>query len=140
MRYLVNGREADLVSEPAVKVTTSEGRLVVEGRGSALVRRSKGKVLVSYQGRTFTVEKLGAGGPVGELSGEIHAPIPGLIIEVYAAVGDQVKQGDRLLVLEAMKMQQPMVAPFDGVVTEVGVRKGEQVTADALLAKVSREA
>lgn len=140
MRYLVNGHEAELAPDPQVQVTPHADRLMVKGGGTALVRRSKGKVLVSYQGRTFTVDRISSKATQGESSGEVHAPIPGLIVEVFVQTGDAVKQGDRLMVLEAMKMQQPMVAPFDGTVAEIAVSKGQQVTAEALLARVAREA
>lgn len=140
MRYLVNGHEAELTADPTVELQSVGDRLKVKGGGTALVRRSKGQVLVSYQGRTFTVARATAKGVQGEASGEIHAPIPGLIVEVFVKPGDTVKQGERLMVLEAMKMQQPMTAPFDGTVGAIHVEKGQQVTADALLAKVDREA
>jgi len=58
---------------------------------------------------------------------------------VAVAVGDKVVKGQRLLVLEAMKMEQSLNAPFDGVVSEVGTSVGQQIAADALLVRIEKE-
>jgi biotin carboxyl carrier protein len=55
---------------------------------------------------------------------------------VLVSTGEQVKMGQKVVVLEAMKTQQSFTAPFDGVVSEVHVVKGEQVSEGALLAVV----
>jgi 3-methylcrotonyl-CoA carboxylase alpha subunit len=62
--------------------------------------------------------------------------MPGQIVEVYVAPGDSVVSGQKLLVLEAMKMQQPVLAPYRGIVTQVPVSKGDQVTAGQLLVHI----
>jgi len=49
---------------------------------------------------------------------EVLAPMPGNIIEVMVNVGDEVKEDDELLILEAMKMENPICAPTDGTVKE----------------------
>jgi biotin carboxyl carrier protein len=64
---------------------------------------------------------------------ELHAPMPGAIIEVSATPGAQVRRGDQLFVLEAMKMKNPIRSPRDGVVGEVFVREGQNVNFDDLL-------
>ena len=68
-------------------------------------------------------------------SGEpVPAPMPGNILDVAVKVGDEVKNGQLLLVLEAMKMENEIVAPADGVVASVNVTKGTSVNAgDALI-------
>ncbi|MET3557608.1 biotin carboxyl carrier protein [Streptococcus rupicaprae] len=63
----------------------------------------------------------------------VTAPMPGTIIAVSAQPGATVKAGDTLCVLEAMKMENAIVAPEDGVVSEVLVTKGAQVEAGAVL-------
>ena len=55
------------------------------------------------------------------------------VIELRVGVGDRVRAGDTVLVLEAMKMEHPMRAPEDGIVTEVRVSQGEQVESGTLL-------
>ncbi|MDG1573261.1 biotin/lipoyl-binding protein [Robiginitalea sp. M366] len=63
----------------------------------------------------------------------IEAPMPGLILSVQVSVGDTVRKGDPLLVLEAMKMENAILAPQDGVVKQVAVRQGEAVEKKSLL-------
>ncbi|MEO1331544.1 MAG: biotin/lipoyl-containing protein, partial [Pseudomonadota bacterium] len=63
----------------------------------------------------------------------VVAPMPGLVKLVTASAGAAVSRGDRLLVLEAMKMEHTMRAPRDGVVAEVLAAEGDQVTDGALL-------
>lgn len=70
--------------------------------------------------------------------GAVLAPMPGAVIQVAAAKGGSVKRGDRLLVLEAMKMEYVLVAPFDGKVTELTVSAGSQVQEGALLARIEK--
>ena len=62
--------------------------------------------------------------------------MPGKIVATPAKAGDTVTKGQPIVVLEAMKMEHALIAPFDGVVGEIGVAVGDQVTADAVLAKV----
>ncbi len=63
--------------------------------------------------------------------GVIKAPMHGKVLEVLAAVGDRVAFGQRLAVIEAMKMEHTLRAPFDGTVTQVPVRTGAQVVESA---------
>ena len=58
---------------------------------------------------------------------KINAPMPGTILSVNVNVGDAVKKGQILVVLEAMKMENEIVSPVDGTVTFVGVSKGATV-------------
>ncbi len=62
-------------------------------------------------------------------SGEkvVKAPMPGLVVEIVVREGDQVKAGDTLLVLEAMKMQNEITAPASGVILNVSVKSGATV-------------
>ena len=57
----------------------------------------------------------------------VDAPMPGKIIEVKASVGQAVKAGDTLLILEAMKMQNEIAAPADGTVKAINVSAGQSV-------------
>ena len=63
----------------------------------------------------------------------LHAPMPGVILEVNARPGMQVTRGDQLFVLEAMKMKNPIRSPRDGVVEAVFVETGQSVQFDDLL-------
>lgn len=74
-------------------------------------------------------------GPAGDLS----APMPGTVLSVSARAGDQVSRGDTLLVLEAMKMENALHSPRDGVVAEVLVEPGQQVRYGDLLVRFGDE-
>ena len=78
----------------------------------------------------------GGGGPVS--NGAILAPMPGKVIAVAVAEGDSVTKGQKLLVLEAMKMEQAMLAPFDGTVAELKVSAGGQVSEGTMLVRVEK--
>ncbi|MCW2545497.1 MAG: Carbamoyl-phosphate synthase chain ATP-binding [Frankiales bacterium] len=70
-------------------------------------------------------------------AGSLTAPMPGTVLRVTAAVGDEVKAGDALVVLEAMKMEHAVKAVADGTVAEVLVEAGSQVESGAVLVVVS---
>ena len=67
---------------------------------------------------------------------ELRAAMPGIVIDVKVAVGDRVEAGNTIVVLEAMKMQNPLAADAAGVVTRVLCKKGEAVAAGALLVEL----
>ena len=64
---------------------------------------------------------------------EITAPMGGKILDVKVKVGDQVNENDEVIILEAMKMELPVVATASGTVKEVKCNKGEAVEADSVL-------
>ncbi|SHF07325.1 MULTISPECIES: biotin/lipoyl-containing protein [Caloramator] len=66
---------------------------------------------------------------------DVKAPMPGTILDVKVKVGDKFKKGDVLFILEAMKMENEIMAGEDGVITEVLVSKGNSVSTDEILAK-----
>ncbi len=61
------------------------------------------------------------------MSTEILSPMPGTIIEVQVNIGDEVVEGQELLVLEAMKMENPIVATTDGKIKEINVKVDDKV-------------
>ena len=69
-----------------------------------------------------------------ENSEMINAPMQGLIVDVKVETGQKVKAGDEVVILEAMKMENPIVAPKDGTILEIKVSKGSTVnTGDTLV-------
>ena len=75
-----------------------------------------------------------AAAPAGAQGGvKVNAPMPGKILGVKVSAGQAVKKGDVLIVLEAMKMENEIVAPQDGTVATVNTTVGEQVEAGAVL-------
>jgi 3-methylcrotonyl-CoA carboxylase alpha subunit len=71
--------------------------------------------------------------------GAILSPMPGKIIAVEVAAGDKVIKGQKLLTLEAMKMEHSLTAPFDGTVAELNAVAGAQVQVEALLVRIEKE-
>ncbi|KQY62606.1 MULTISPECIES: acetyl/propionyl/methylcrotonyl-CoA carboxylase subunit alpha [unclassified Nocardioides] len=71
--------------------------------------------------------------------GSLLAPMPGSVISLSAAIGDEVIEGQTILVMEAMKMQHTIVAPSAGTITELAATTGQQVEAGAVLAVVSTD-
>lgn len=67
---------------------------------------------------------------------KITAPMPGTILRTVANIGDSLKRGDVILILEAMKMENEIVAPSDGVLVSINVDKGASVNAGDLLASL----
>ena len=67
----------------------------------------------------------------------VKAPMPGTIMKINVAVGDKVKKGDIVCVLEAMKMENEIFAPVDGTVTSLPVAKGASVQTDEVLATIA---
>ena len=65
----------------------------------------------------------------------IYAPMPGIILEVNVSKDDEVKQGDFLCVLEAMKMENALTSPRDGVIKAVNITKGDTVDKGKLLSE-----
>jgi 3-methylcrotonyl-CoA carboxylase alpha subunit len=76
---------------------------------------------------------------VAETSGELRAPMMGMILKVNVAVGDRVKAGDVAAVLESMKMELRVSSEIDGVVTAVNCRAGETVERNAVIVIVEPE-
>ena len=79
-----------------------------------------------------------AAAPVGAQGGvKVNAPMPGKILGVKVAAGQAVKKGDVICVLEAMKMENDIPAPCDGVIASVNVQKGASVAANDVLATLN---
>jgi 3-methylcrotonyl-CoA carboxylase alpha subunit len=99
--------------------------------------RDDERVVVFYEGQA-TEFALSSRGSVGAAagSGVIVAPMPGRVTAVEVSVGETVTKGQRLLTLEAMKMEHGLIAPFDGIVAELPVEAGAQVGEGAVLARV----
>ncbi|MBO5897118.1 MAG: biotin/lipoyl-binding protein [Clostridia bacterium] len=74
--------------------------------------------------------------PVSADGTQVKAPMPGTILAVKKNVGDAVKAGDVIIVLEAMKMENDIVAPCDGTVKSINAPKGTTVNTDDVLAVI----
>ncbi|MHA7109569.1 acetyl-CoA carboxylase biotin carboxyl carrier protein [Sunxiuqinia elliptica] len=68
---------------------------------------------------------------------QVKAPLPGTIFKMHVAVGDQVKEGDTLLIMEAMKMENQVLAEKAGQISAVKVKEGDAVLQDDVLIEIS---
>ncbi len=73
----------------------------------------------------------------GAGSVKVNAPMPGKILSVKAEVGQAMKKGDVVCILEAMKMENEVVAPEDGTIASIDVAAGDSVEAGAVLATLN---
>ena len=101
--------------------------------------RDEERVVVFYEGQAYEFDRLSRGS-VGAAAGDgsILAPMPGKVTSVEVSKGDKVSKGQRLLTLEAMKMEHGLTAPFDGVVAELNAKAGAQVQVDVVLVKIEK--
>lgn len=117
--------------------------LLVEENGvksRAIVHKTGHGVLVQTAGhdRFFKFFDPSASASSGK-AGALTAPMPGNVIAVVAKAGDNVSEGDRLLVMEAMKMEHAITAAQDGVIAEMLVSEGDQVEQGALLVRMQED-
>jgi len=96
--------------------------------------------IVSEAGQAWCLQpwRAGAAGGVAAADGTILSPMPGRIIAVEVVPGETVKKGQKLLTLEAMKMEHSLLAPFDGVVAHLDAETGSQVTEGVLLVRIDK--
>lgn len=133
MKYLVNGREVELGKAPEdVQILKFGEMFVIRNQATshrAAAVRVGDNYHISYRGRTYQIERVRPGSKKSKAKdiGTFVAPMPGQIIDVFVSEGDAVTEGQKLLVLEAMKTQQPIIAPFDGSVEKLSVVKGQQI-------------
>ena len=79
------------------------------------------------------IKELGFGVGVSKVIKLLKAPMPGLILEINVEVGQTVKENDNLLILTAMKMENSLLSPRDGVIKSIAVEKGNAVDKGQLL-------
>jgi biotin carboxyl carrier protein len=79
------------------------------------------------------IEKLGFTFGSSKQVNSIKAPMPGLILDIHVKTGQEVKENDPLLILEAMKMENVITSPRDGVIKSVNITKGDAIDKGHLL-------
>ena len=114
--------------------TGDELWLEIDGRKHKAVATKVGDVWwVHVNGHTMQFEVIEPGASSADDEGGLSAPMPGKILEVHVSVGQSVKSGDVLMVMEAMKMEHKIVAGSDGVVEAIHFAEGDQVPQGAEL-------
>lgn len=103
--------------------------------------RDKDKNYMSIDGELFTIKpaqisKSGARGISAQSDNSVASPMPGLLVKLPVAAGDKVEAGTTLAIVEAMKMQNELRAPSDGVVKKVNFKEGDQVDAFVVIVEL----
>jgi 3-methylcrotonyl-CoA carboxylase alpha subunit len=122
MSVLVGG------AEPA-----ADARVFVAGDEAYILRHGR-------QTRVRLKDVSAAGAQAGAADGSVKAPMHGKVLELFVRAGEAVVAGQRVAVLEAMKMEHTLRAPFAGTVVEVGVAVGTQVVEGAQIMMIERAA
>ena len=129
-------------SIPDISISRDEkpGRIIVELDGVnsfAHVVRSDNKWWIHFQGRIYVTNMHEPGSKNSSLSeGSLSAPMPGTILDVLVKSGQRVRQGQTLLVMEAMKMEHRIQAPKAGEVIAVHFETGDRVDMGANLVEI----
>lgn len=108
-----------------------EAAATPQGAGEWLIQLPHVDVAVVVDGQRHG--RRGAGGPSGAGTQRVTAPMPGRVVRVLVAVGDEVTHRQGLVVVEAMKMENELGAPKAGRITEIAVVEGVSVEAGRLL-------
>ena len=148
--------EVQRVGSARLRITVEDEEVIVDvlhygdGRIRALVEdepveagivANADEILVSLRGDTHTLRKpappaVDEAGVGAEAAASLTAPMPGTVVKVVVEEGQEVEEGQLLLVLEAMKMEQPVSAPHAGVVQSLPFEEGSLVPGGAVLVEV----
>ena len=156
LQYQDQRVEVERVGSARLRITVEDEESIVEvlhygdGRIRALVDgepveagivANTDEILVSLRGETHTLRKpappaVDEAGTGAEAAASLTAPMPGTVVKVLVEEGQEVAEGQLLLVLEAMKMEQPVSAPHAGVVQSLPFEEGSLVPGGAVLVEV----
>lgn len=109
----------------------------VNGKSYAVeVEEAEGEVAVAQAPAQAAVQSTPAPAAASASGTAVNAPMPGLVLKLAVANGATVKKGDKIVILEAMKMENDIVAPAAGVIT-FAVKQGDTVETGARLASIN---
>jgi acetyl-CoA/propionyl-CoA carboxylase biotin carboxyl carrier protein len=117
-------------------------RIAVDGHVAHLTSHRSGRTThVATGGGSWSITEIdqrGAGGDAGARTGDgtVRSPMPGTVIAVAVGKGDMVSAGQPVAIVEAMKMEHTLTAPFGGVVADVHVQPGSSVALDQLVVSI----
>lgn len=134
-KYTIDGQKYEVaigeIEDNVATVTVNGVEYKVEMEPEP--KEEKKKVVVKAAAETQSSEEAATGSANVNTANALRAPLPGVVTEIKVAVGDEVKKGDTVVVLEAMKMANNLEAEKDGKVTAICVKQGESVMEDTPL-------
>lgn len=124
---LIDGQSVPVAVQPLAE---DRFRVTVRGHATEVTVQDENDLLL---------ERYGLEQAAGPAEREIRAPMPGLVLHIMVEAGQSVREGDGLLVLEAMKMENELRAPAAGVVDAIHVAANDPVDKDALLIEIDTD-
>ena len=132
-KYTINGNVYKVVVN-RIEDTLAE----VEVNGTSykveMNKPAKKQIVTINRPAQTTVAPVGKPQQANTGASALRSPLPGVILDIFCKVGDKIKKGDKIMVLEAIKMENVINADKDGVIKEVKVNKGDSVLEGAELA------
>lgn len=133
-KFTISGKEYEVEVQ---SFENDKAQVVVNGTSYEVdVEREKEEIKPVVAPRPAAAPKNDApkAAPSGDVNGvKAVAPLPGTIMQIFVNVGDQVKRGDKILMYEAMKMENNFLAEVDGEIKDIKVRVGDNVLQGAVL-------
>lgn len=129
----------DVSNKNAEKATISLGRK----KYKTSFIKVKDKIFVNLDGRNYSFDiieddDLFEKSATNLDKAEIRPPMPGSVVDLIKSAGDNVDEGDPLIIVEAMKMETTLFSPIKGKITEINISKGQQLTGDEILIVVEK--
>jgi len=115
------------------EIVGGTGEVTINGKPYKITIENRDYSNVGNDTRPIQTSKLSVGTVAPAAGGSLIAPIPGLVLDVMVNVGDRVEAGQAVVILEAMKMENSLVANASGTVREINVQKGVQVNTGDLI-------
>lgn len=131
-----NERNGNFLINTKDKTLAAEVLEVDESKKKFLIKIEDGLYPVNLQDETdLLLEQLGMSQMQQVIIKDIKAPMPGLILDIMVEVGQEVKKGDPLMILEAMKMENVLKSIGEGTISSIAVEKGQSVEKNSILIK-----
>jgi len=150
IKKTANGFLVDEKSSPYSIEEQGEHYFIYTETGVNTVRvleKQSNKVTLDINGKVVQVdvkdhialmlEKLGIDNSTESVINEVKAPMPGVILSILVEEGQEIKKGEALLILEAMKMENMIKSPTDGIVTSISIEKDQSVEKNETLISFS---
>ena len=130
---MIDGREIEVAF-----CSDEEALLVINGEArSVFFTRTESALYIASEKRTFTaITSFSKVSPAGAASGLVTAPMHGVVSEICVAQGDKLAEGDRLCILEAMKMRHEITAPKAGPVVAIHTHAGAQIAGGDVILEI----